>query len=77
MKTAGALRVVNLLLAVDLLLIAVTAILHDLIIPTGFYGPLHALPGFLFLALVIIHLILNRKWIKSNYFKKKEKIENN
>ncbi len=73
MKTTSVLRVVNLILAVDFLIIAVTAIFHELIIPTGYYGQFHALPGFLFLALVIIHTFLNRKWIKSNYFKKKEK----
>lgn len=72
MKTARVLRIVNVILAVDFLIIAFTAIFHELIIPTGYYGQFHALPGFLFIILVLIHIILNRKWIKSNYLKKKE-----
>ncbi|MBI9101804.1 MAG: DUF4405 domain-containing protein [Spirochaetales bacterium] len=72
MKPTGVLKIINVLLALDFLLIATTAIFHNLIAPTGFYRPFHALPGFIFLGLVIIHLFLNRKWIKANYFKKKE-----
>ncbi|MDC7125673.1 MAG: hypothetical protein PQJ46_08895 [Spirochaetales bacterium] len=68
-----ALKVVNILLGIDFLLIAVTAILHNFIMVTGLYFYFHAVPGFLFLVLVCIHIILNRKWIKSNYFSGKKK----
>lgn len=71
MKKGGFLKIINLLLAIDFLLIAVTAIFHNLIVQTGFYRSVHAYPGFVFLALVVTHLILNRKWIKTNYSKKK------
>ena len=66
-----ALKVINLLLAIDFIIIAVTAIFNNLIQATGFYFFAHAIPGFLFLVLVICHLILNRKWIKANYGSKK------
>jgi hypothetical protein len=70
MKKGSLLKITNGILAFDFLIIAATAILHELIIPTGYYGVVHALPGFLFIFLVIVHVTLNRKWIVSNYFKK-------
>ena len=70
MKTK-ALKIINLLLAVDFIVIALTAIFNDLIQATGYYYFVHAIPGFIFLILVTSHLILNRKWIKANYFTKK------
>lgn len=71
MKKGSVLRILNILLAADFLLIAGTAIFHELIIQTGYYRVVHAIPGFIFLVLVLAHLILNRKWIKTNYFKTK------
>ena len=66
-----ALKIINLLLAIDFLIVAGTAIFNNLIQATGFYFFAHAIPGFLLLGLVICHLILNRRWIKTNYFSRK------
>lgn len=70
MTKSAKLKVINLLLAIDLVIIAVTALLHSPIADLGLYRPLHVLPGTLFLLLAASHLILNRGWIKSTYFKK-------
>ena len=70
MNKNKALKIVNVLLAVDFTIIAVTAILHELIIPSGLYDLVHALPGFLFIILVIVHLVLNKTWVRKNYFTK-------
>jgi len=66
------LRIVNVLLGIDFLIIAVTALFNNPIQYTGYYYFVHAIPGFIFLALVLIHLYLNRRWIKNNYTKKKD-----
>lgn len=70
MKRQNLLKIINLILLLDFILIASTAILHELIIPTGLYGLLHALPGFLFVILIIFHLILNKAWLKNTYLHK-------
>jgi len=71
MKKNKMLRIINLLLAIDLLLVITTAALSDYIYPTGYYRTLHVLPGSIFVALLAVHLFLNWAWIKSNYLKKK------
>lgn len=68
---AAKLKVINVLLAIDLVIVAITALLHPIIVDLGLYRLLHVLPGTLFLLLVFSHLILNRGWIKSTYFKKR------
>lgn len=73
MKKADLLKVINIILAFDFLIIAVTAILHDFIIETGYYEQFHALPGFFLIALVAVHLFLNWNWVKTTYLKKKKK----
>ncbi len=70
-KRAARLKVINLLMAIDLLIIATTAAFSSVIIPLGFYRPVHAIPGVIFLMLLTSHLILNKGWIKSTYFKKR------
>lgn len=67
-----ALKIVNALLGIDFLIIALTAIFNNLIQATGYYYFVHAVPGFIFLALILTHLYLNRRWIKNNYTKKKD-----
>jgi|SaaInlStandDraft_4_1057021.scaffolds.fasta_scaffold97208_2 hypothetical protein len=67
-----ALKIVNILLAIDFIILASSGILHNLVVPTGLYPPLHIIPGFTLVTLVVIHLILNRKWIKATYFTKKK-----
>ena len=71
MKKTELLKVVNIILALDFLIIAGTALLRDFIIETGYYRQLHAYPGFLLIALVAVHLFLNWNWVKGTYFKKK------
>ncbi len=71
MKKGGFLKILNIILAADFAVIAVTASLHDIIIPSGFYEGVHVIPGFLLIALVVTHLVLNRKWIKTHYFMRK------
>ncbi len=71
MKKTDLLKVINIILAFDFLIIAGTALLRGLIIDTGYYRQLHAYPGFLLIALVAVHLFLNWNWIKGAYFKKK------
>ncbi len=71
MKKNKMLRILNLLLAIDLLIVITTAALSDYIYPTGYYRTLHALPGAIFAALLAVHIFLNWAWIKSNYFKHK------
>ena len=63
-----ALRIINLLLAIDFLVIAATAVFNNQIQATGLYFFFHAIPGFVLVALVITHIVLNRKWIKTTYF---------
>ncbi len=71
MKKNKMLRILNLLLAIDLLIVITTAALSDYIYPTGYYRTLHALPGAIFAALLAVHIYLNWTWIRSNYFKHK------
>ena len=71
MKKADLLKIVNIFLALDFLIIAGTALLRDFIIETGYYRQFHAYPGFILIVLVAIHLFLNWKWVKTTYFKKK------
>lgn len=63
------LKVVNLLLALDFLMLISTAIIRKVLIPEGLYFNLHGIPGFVFAGLVLCHIILNFSWIKANYIK--------
>jgi hypothetical protein len=65
------LKVVNIFLALDFLLLLTTAIFRKILIPRGLYFNFHGIPGFVFAFLVFCHIILNFKWIKATYFKKK------
>lgn len=71
MKKNQLLKIVNVLIGLDFLLIVTAAILHDIFIPMGIYETIHVIPGFVFAGLIMIHVFLNRSWIKSQYFKKK------
>ena len=73
MKKTDLLKVINIILALDFLIIAGTALSRDFIIDTGYYRQFHAYPGFLLIALVATHLFLNWKWVKTTYFKTKKK----
>lgn len=63
-------RVVNMFLFLIFVLQAATGLFRRLI-PPELFGRLHPASGILLTALVLIHLVLNWKWIKLNYFNKK------
>lgn len=69
MNKAKLLRIVNLLLPLNFLLIVTTAVFHESI-RYELYEKIHALPGFIFTLLVITHIILNFNWIKKTYLSK-------
>ncbi len=70
MNAQKALRVVNLCLALDFLVVALLGIFHELV-PWELFSTVHPVCGFLLVALVGIHIFLNRKWIVQTYLKKR------
>jgi len=70
MKKRKALQVLNAIMAIDFLILVSTAITKNFWLERGLYQSIHALPGFLFAGMTGLHLILNRDWIKKNYFSK-------
>jgi len=72
MKKVKALKLVNGLIAIDFVLILTTAITHDIWLGLGIYSVVHAIPGFIFAGLILCHIVLNREWIKKNYFKSRK-----
>ena len=75
MNRVKALRVVNVLLFLVFLGIAIsgtTAFLFPGLIPYSTFRLAHPLTGITFVALVVVHLVLNFNWIKANYLKKKK-----
>lgn len=69
------LRVLNVILFLDFLVLVIAQIIYQ-------YHPelngeesvleFHEIGGYLFVILVVIHFILNFSWIKNAYFKKKK-----
>jgi len=70
MNAQKALRVVNLCLALDFLVVALLGVFHELV-PWDLFTAVHPVAGFLLVALVATHLYLNRKWIVQTYLKKR------
>ena len=64
-----ALKVVNPIMAIDFVLLAITALSDD-IIPKDIYKIIHPIFRYTFLACVLSHVYLNWTWIKNNFFKK-------
>lgn len=69
MNKAKLLRVVNLLLPINFLLLVTTAVFNESI-RYELYEKIHALPGFIFAFLVAAHVVLNFNWIKKTYLSK-------
>ncbi len=69
MKRISILKILNLIIALLLVNQAVTGFFHDSI-SDEVYEVIHAGGGILFVALALLHLILNWNWIKANYFRK-------
>lgn len=65
------LRIINVILALNLLVMATTGGLRDWI-PYDVFRAIHRPAGFTLVVLVLVHLYLNRNWIKQNYLKKKK-----
>lgn len=65
MKNNSVLKILNPVLAVLVLLQAVTGVLHDLI-PRRLFEIIHPVDGILLTLCAILHLSLNWNWIKAN-----------
>jgi hypothetical protein len=75
MKKQNALKVINLLMITDVIVIVFALVFYKAI-PSALQGSeamaeIHEISGAIFIILAIIHFILNFNWIKSMYFKKK------
>jgi hypothetical protein len=70
MKRNTALKILNPVLALFFVSQAVTALFHDYISRDAF-RIFHMNSGRIFIALVILHLILNFNWVKANFFPSK------
>jgi hypothetical protein len=64
------LKILNPVMAVDFICLAATALLDD-VIPPEIYGRVHPVLGFFLVFCVLVHVVLNWAWIKSNFFGKK------
>jgi len=68
------LRILNLFLFIDFIIVVIAQIVYQL--HPEFQGEesvleIHEITGSIFVLLVIIHFILNFSWIRNAYFKKK------
>jgi len=70
MKRRKALQILNVFMAIDFLILVSTAITKNFWLERGLYQSIHALPGFLFAGMTALHLLLNREWLRKNYFSK-------
>ena len=64
------LKIVNILLFIAFIVISFTGILQYLFPRYFYFGHIHMPFGLTFFILVLIHVFLNRAWIKANYFKR-------
>lgn len=68
MNNVRVLRVVNLLLAISLLLQAITGLLYERLY--SFSDVVHPINAWVILLLTAIHLYYNRRWIMQQYFRR-------
>jgi hypothetical protein len=71
MNKAQLLKVTNLVLFISAALQIVTVLALPLNINKRMFFEIHKYNGFLFIALIIIHLALNWSWVKATYLKRK------
>lgn len=64
------LKIVNFLLLIVFPIISLTGLLQYFFPRFFYFGPIHKPIGLVFFILVLIHVFLNRAWIKANYFKR-------
>ncbi len=69
MKKASWLKVVNVLLFISFLWQAITGFGHSYI-PYHIYVKIHSNGGIVFVILALIHVWLNRSWVKNILYKK-------
>jgi heme A synthase len=67
------LKIVNVLLFLAFLVVAFTGLLQYLLPRYFYFGPIHQPFGLAFFILILIHVFLNRAWIKANYLKRHSK----
>ena len=70
------LRVLNVLLFINFLIVVIAQLVyqyHPELNGEEFVLKYHATGGYIFIILVILHFILNFRWVKNAYFKKKKK----
>ena len=70
------LRVLNLLMFIDFLIIVISQLIyqfHPQLNGEEFVLKYHSTGGYIFILLVILHFILNFNWVKNAYFKKHKK----
>lgn len=72
MNKQKALRIVNVVLAIDFLLVALAGIFRAFI-PYELFYRAHPIGGYLLAALVAVHVYLNWTWIKQNFLKNAKK----
>lgn len=65
------LRILNVFLALDFLVMAATGLLRDWI-PYGVFRTIHRPAGYLLVLLIVSHVYLNWNWVRQNYLKKKK-----
>ena len=63
------LKIVNFLLMLVFPVVSLTGILQYLFPRFFYFGPIHKPFGLAFFILAVIHVFLNRSWIKANYIK--------
>lgn len=68
-----ALRIVNVVLALDFLVMATTGLFRDWI-PYNVFRTIHRPAGYILVFLILVHIYLNKNWIIQNYFKKKKTV---
>ena len=74
MTRASVLKIVNPILGVLLLNQVATGLLHG-VLPYEAFEVLHEWSGILLVVVVIVHVILNWNWIKTNFFRKEPPIK--
>lgn len=64
------LKIVNGLLIIDFVIVGTLGVLHNYI-PYTIYRRVHGGGGYVLVALVITHAVLNWSWIRNTYFGKR------
>lgn len=69
------LRVLNVLLIINFLIVVIAQLIyqfHPELNGEEFVLKYHSTGGYIFIILVVLHFILNFRWVKNAYFKRKK-----